>query len=89
MTRLRIMHRMFPFTRTCFALAGECMMISPSIYSVCREAGVPVVQTLHNFRLLCPGANFFRDGAVCEECLQHGVWRAVQYGCYRDSAMAG
>lgn len=64
------------------------MMISPSIYSACKEAGVPVVQTLHNFRLLCPGASFFRDGHVCEECLQHTVWRGVQHGCYRGSRAA-
>jgi glycosyltransferase involved in cell wall biosynthesis len=64
------------------------MMISPSIYSVCRQAEIPVVQTLHNFRLLCPGANFFRSGKVCEECLEHSVWRGVRHGCYRQSRMA-
>ncbi len=64
------------------------MMISPSIYPACREAGVPVVQTLHNYRLLCPAANFFRDGHVCEECEAHGVWRGVRYGCYRGSRVA-
>jgi len=64
------------------------MMISPSIYSACREAGVPVVQTLHNYRLLCPAANFYRDGHTCEECTEHSVWRGVQHGCYRDSRAA-
>ena len=64
------------------------MMISPSIYSVCREAGIPVVQTLHNFRFLCPAANFYRHGKVCEECLEHTVWRGVRHGCYRNSRMA-
>ncbi len=61
------------------------MMISPSIYQACREARVPVLQTLHNFRLLCPAANFFRDGRPCEECVQHGLWRGIWHGCYRDS----
>src|SRR2546422_599353 len=37
-------------------------IISPSIYYACHDAGVPVVQTLHNYRLLCPGATFYRDG---------------------------
>ena len=60
-------------------------VISPSIYSACREAGVPVIQTLHNFRLLCPAAEFARDGKVCEECVEHGVWRGVRYGCYHGS----
>ena len=61
------------------------IMISPSIYSACREAGVPVVQTLHNYRLLCPVGTFFRDGKVCEECLEHTLWRSFRNGCYRDS----
>jgi glycosyltransferase involved in cell wall biosynthesis len=60
-------------------------VISPSIYSACREARVPVIQTLHNFRLLCPAAEFARDGKVCEECVDHGVWRGVRYGCYHGS----
>lgn len=60
------------------------VVISPSIYSACREQGVPIVQTLHNFRLLCPAATFFRDGRVCHDCstnLVHGVL----HGCYRKS----
>jgi glycosyltransferase involved in cell wall biosynthesis len=61
------------------------LMVSPSIYSACREAHVPVVQTLHNYRLLCPAAIFFRRGSVCEECLEHSLWRGVLHGCYRDS----
>jgi glycosyltransferase involved in cell wall biosynthesis len=61
------------------------LMVSPSIYSACREAHIPVVQTLHNYRLLCPVAIFFRRGRACEECLEHGLWRGVLHGCYRHS----
>lgn len=64
------------------------VMVSPSIYWACRDARVPVVQTLHNYRLLCPGATFFRDGKVCEECLDHGVWRSVRHSCYQGSSRA-
>jgi glycosyltransferase involved in cell wall biosynthesis len=64
------------------------LMVSPSIYSACQEADIPVVQTLHNFRFACPGANFFRNGKVCEECLEDGLWRSVQHGCYRSSRVA-
>jgi glycosyltransferase involved in cell wall biosynthesis len=64
------------------------VMMSPSIYWACRDAGVPVVQTLHNYRLLCPGATFFRNGKVCEDCLGHGVWRSVRHSCYQDSGPA-
>ena len=61
------------------------LVVSPSIYAACQEAHVPVVQTLHNYRLLCPAAIYFRHGRVCEECLEHGLWRGVRHGCYRDS----
>lgn len=61
------------------------IMVSPSIYSACRDQGVPVVQTLQNYRLMCPGALFFRDGKVCEECVEHSLWRGIRHGCYRDS----
>src|SRR5262245_49064233 len=44
-------------------------LLTPSIYDACAEAHVPVVQTLHNFRLTCAAATFLRDGAVCEKCL--------------------
>jgi len=64
------------------------VMISPSIYTACRELDVPVVQTFHNYRLLCPVGTFFRDGKVCHECTNHGLGRSVIHGCYRDSRPA-
>jgi glycosyltransferase involved in cell wall biosynthesis len=63
-------------------------LISPSAYYACRQAGIPVVQTLHNYRLFCPNASFFRAGRLCEECLDHSLARSVRYGCYRDSRSA-
>lgn len=63
-------------------------LISPSAYHACRSAGVPVVQTLHNYRLLCPGGNLFRDGAICEECVSHSLFRSIAHGCYRGSRAA-
>lgn len=66
------------------------MVISPSIYYACGEQGIPVVQTLHNFRLLCPAANFFRHGVICQECVDQSLLRGVVHGCYRSrSATAG
>jgi glycosyltransferase involved in cell wall biosynthesis len=61
------------------------MVISPSIYSACSERGIPVVQTLHNFRLLCPAGNFSRDGIICKECVDHSLLRSIRHGCYRNS----
>jgi glycosyltransferase involved in cell wall biosynthesis len=60
-------------------------MVSPSVYEVCYEEDVPVVQTLHNYRLLCPASTFYREGKVCEECVTHSLLRSIQHGCYRDS----
>lgn len=58
---------------------------SPSILYSCRRANVPVVHTLHNYRLYCPAATFYRDGHVCEECMDHSLVRGVRYGCYQNS----
>lgn len=60
-------------------------LISPSVYYAALSLNVPVVQTIHNFRLLCPAATFYRRGHVCEECMTHGLGCAVRYGCYRNS----
>ena len=61
------------------------LMISPSIYSACREMGVPVVQTLHNYRLLCPGGNLTRNGRPCELCMSGTLLHSVTHACYRGS----
>jgi len=64
-------------------------LISPAAYYAVQREGVPVVQTLHNFRLLCPGATLFRDGAVCEECIEKRSLRpAMAHKCYRGSRPA-
>ena len=60
-------------------------LISPSLYWAASGAGVPVVQTLHNFRLLCPQAMLLRDGKVCEDCVGHLPWRGIERACYRGS----
>lgn len=60
--------------------------ISPSAYYAARRAGAAVVQTLHNYRLLCPKGTFFRNNSICEECAGKIVaWPAVRHACYRDS----
>ncbi|UZD55667.1 glycosyltransferase [Caldimonas aquatica] len=61
-------------------------LISPSIYWAAARAGVPVVQTLHNFRLLCPQAMLLREGRICEDCVGRLPWRGVVRRCYRGSA---
>ena len=61
------------------------MMISPSVFAACQEAGVPALLTLHNYRLLCPAWTLSRKGKVCEDCVEGGLWHGVWHGCYRES----
>lgn len=61
-------------------------LISPSVYYAARSMKVPVIQTIHNFRLLCPNGSFFCDGEICEKCNETGSFRsALQNNCYRNS----
>jgi len=62
--------------------------ISPSAFAACQDNGVPVVQTLHNYRFVCPNALLQRGGRPCEDCLQGNLLPALQHRCYRDSLMA-
>ena len=60
-------------------------MVSPSVFYAAFRCHVPVVQTLHNFRMLCPAGSFFRDNVICEECVADGLRCAVRHKCYRGS----
>lgn len=63
--------------------------LSPSVYAAARSVGVPVVQSLHNYRLICPGALLYRDGKPCTDCVSRRVkWPAAVHGCYRQSLAA-
>jgi glycosyltransferase involved in cell wall biosynthesis len=64
-------------------------LISPAAYYACSAANVPVVQTLHNPRLLCPAATLFRDGKLCEDCVGRSfAMPAVRHACYQQSRAA-
>lgn len=63
-------------------------LMSPSAYYGARRAGAAVVQTLHNYRLVCPAGVFRRDGRACEDCLAKRLaWPAILHGCYRGSRL--
>ena len=62
-------------------------MVSPSVFYAAFRCHVPIVQTLHNFRMLCPAGSFFRDNVICEECVRGGLKCAVKHKCYRNSKL--
>ena len=61
------------------------LRMSPSIYYAALNEGIPVVQTIHNFRLVCPAGICYRNGRICEDCLNHGLHCALKHSCYRGS----
>jgi len=64
-------------------------MVSPSAYFACREMGIPVVQSLHNSRLICPAATSYRNGRACTDCLGKVVpWPGMIHGCYKGSRIS-
>ena len=63
-------------------------LLSASVLYACRDAGVPVVATLHNYKLACASGDFFRDGVVCHECASGPPAGALRHGCYRGSRAA-
>lgn len=61
-------------------------LISPWVIRAAVGAGIPVVQSVHNYRHTCVAGMHIRDGVVCEDCRNHKVaWPAVRHGCYRGS----
>lgn len=63
-------------------------LLSPSILYACRSRRVPVVATIHNFRLVCARGDLFRDGRVCQDCVGRVPLPALRHRCYRDSVLA-
>jgi glycosyltransferase involved in cell wall biosynthesis len=60
--------------------------LSPSVFYACEAAGVPVVHTLHNYRIVCCAPYLFRDGHVCEECIEaRSPLPGIRHACYRSS----
>ncbi len=63
-------------------------LLSGAVLYACRDARVPVVATIHNYKLACANGTFFRGGTVCHDCARHLPARAVLHGCYRESPVA-
>ena len=64
-------------------------LISPAAYYAAHDENVPVVQSLHNYRMFCANSLFLRNGRICESCLGKRIaWPAIVHGCYRGSRVA-
>ncbi len=59
--------------------------LSPSVLDAAREAGVPVVMTLHDYKLICPNYQLLNHGQVCQKCLDGNFWHCYQEKCFKDS----
>jgi glycosyltransferase involved in cell wall biosynthesis len=62
-------------------------LLTPVVHERLNARGIPVVQTLHNYRLYCANGAFLREGRPCEDCVASGPWNAVRHGCYRGSRL--
>ncbi|CAN5777471.1 glycosyltransferase [soil metagenome] len=61
-------------------------LLSPAVFRAARRHGAATVQTIHNYRLICPSADLFRDGRPCQDCVGKTVpWPSVVHACYRSS----
>lgn len=63
------------------------LLLSPAVVRAAKQSGVPVVHSLHNFRLFCPNGILLRQGNVCEDCPYHGLSCALRHRCYRGSLL--
>ena len=81
----RILRAIKAFEPDVAHLHNTWFAMSPAVITALKRAGIPVVVTLHNYRLLCANGYLFRDGAPCEDCVAASPWQAVQHACYRDS----
>ncbi len=64
-------------------------LITPTAYLICKKFNIPIVQTIHNYRFMCPKAVLFRNGKICELCVHKRFpYPAIRYGCYHNSHLA-
>lgn len=62
-------------------------VFSPAVYDAHHDLGIPVVQTLHNYRLSCAAGTHLRGGRDCGDCSSRDRRAAVRHGCYRGSRL--
>ena len=60
-------------------------IISKSVYYAANSLNIPIVQTVHNFRLICPNGLLYRNGKYCDDCINNNLLCAIKHKCYRNS----
>lgn len=70
----------------CYLLAYK-RALSPSVIDACFEEGVPVVNRLSDYNMVCPQAGLYRDGKVCEQCVGKSWWPCVSHRCVKNSLL--
>jgi glycosyltransferase involved in cell wall biosynthesis len=63
-------------------------LVSPSAYQTLFDVGLPVIQAVYNYRLICPSAELYTEGTICERCVSGNQVHAVVHRCYRGSYLA-
>lgn len=64
-------------------------LISPTAYWVCKKNNIPMVQSIHNYKFMCPKNSLYRDGSICELCVGKVIsWPSILYGCYHNSRLS-
>lgn len=64
-------------------------LITPSAYHICNKLGIPIVQTVHDYRYICQGAQLFRNHRICDLCVhKHILPYPILYKCYHRSRSA-
>jgi glycosyltransferase involved in cell wall biosynthesis len=86
--RQEVQQRIWEFRPDVVHVHNIWFSLGPLVLRAAAQAGIPVVMTAHNYRLICAGGTLFRDGRVCGECVGSHPWRAVAHRCYRDSRVA-
>jgi len=62
--------------------------LSPSILYALRKKNIPIIQTLHDLKLVCPTYTMYTQGEVCERCLNGQYYNALRYRCNKGSLSA-
>jgi glycosyltransferase involved in cell wall biosynthesis len=62
--------------------------LTPAAVAGLADAGVPVVVTLHNYRLVCANSILRRDGHPCQDCVGTHPWHGVRHRCHRGSVVS-